>query len=156
MPTSAATSTKRSRFPLLVGAAVAVGLIAAIFYLSKPAPRATTGSATPEAKAYLANLELNDVNMKASENFMQQQVIEIEGNLGNKGPRPLQSVDVYCLFYAVDGHAIYRGRVPVISAKSRPLNPGETRHFRLPFDSLPHDWNQALPKMVIAQIGFAG
>ncbi len=156
MPTSAATSTKRSHIPLLVGAAVAVGLIAAIFYLNKPAPRATAGSATPEAKAYLANLELNDVNMKASENFMKQQVIEIEGNLGNKGPRPLQSVDVYCLFYAVDSHEIYRERVPVISAKSRPLKPGETRHFRLPFDNLPNGWNQALPKMVVAQIGFAG
>lgn len=155
MPTPA-TANKVPRLPLFLAAVFGAALIGGLFYLNRPAPKTAQGSATAEAKAYLPNLELADVSMHASENFMQQQVVEIEGSLGNKGSRSLQSVDVYCLFYSVNGQEIHRERVPVIQRTSAPLNPGETRHFRLPFDSLPAGWNQALPKMVIAHIGFAG
>ncbi len=93
--------------------------------------------------------------MKATENFMKQQLVEMQGKIANEGARSLQSVDVYCLFYGVDGHELHRERVPIVQAKALPLKPGEVRPFRLPFDSLPDGWNQALPKMVIAQITFA-
>lgn len=154
MPPQAERSRSIPRLPLIVGGAAVIAVLAALLDFNKPTTRPAESSATPEAKAYLANLQLSDVTMKASENFMQQQVIEIEGSLGNKGPRPLQSVDVYCLFYGIDGREIYRERVPVISSKSAPLKPGEARHFRLPFDSIPSGWNQVLPRMVIAQITF--
>ena len=100
------------------------------------------------------NLALSDVSMKASENFMRQRVVEIEGKISNNGPRPLRSIDVYCLFYGVDGRELYRERVPIVPAGA-PLKPNQGRAFRLPFDSLPDGWNQAMPKMVIAQIAFA-
>ncbi|MBV9612067.1 MAG: hypothetical protein JO091_06320 [Acidobacteriaceae bacterium] len=155
MPT-AAEHAKRTRFaPLIIGAVVVVALLAALIYLNRPAPQRTETRASAEAKAYLPNLELSSVSMKATENFMKQQVVEIEGNLANKGPRALQSVDVYCLFYGVDGHEIHRERVPIIVSKGAPLKSGETRRFRMPFDTLPDTWNQALPRMVIAQITFA-
>ena len=32
--------------------------------------------------------------------------------------------------------------------------PGETKQFRLPFDSIPESWNQARPDLVIAAIDF--
>ncbi len=41
--------------------------------------------------------------MKAAENFMKQQVVEIEGKIANKGPRPLESIDVYCFFAGRSG-----------------------------------------------------
>ena len=157
MPTPApATATKVPRLPLIIAAVFALALVAGVFYLNRPAPKPAESSATAEAKAYLPHLELADLSMQANENFMHQQVVEIEGSLGNKGPRTIQSIDVYCLFYGVDGREIHRERVPVMQGKSAPLRPGETRRFRLPFDSLPGTWNQALPKMVIARIGFAG
>lgn len=93
--------------------------------------------------------------MKASENFMHQQVVEIEGKIANNGARPLRSVDVYCLFYGLDGRELHRERMSIVRSSTAPLKPGETRAFRLPFDSLPDGWNQAMPKMVIAQIVFA-
>ncbi|MGI9070650.1 MAG: hypothetical protein ACR2JB_04805 [Bryobacteraceae bacterium] len=86
---------------------------------------------------------------------MKQQVIEIEGKITNNGPRPVQFVEVYCLFRAVDGHEMYRERAPLMRAKTAPVNPKETRPFRLAFDSLPAGWNQAIPTLVIAQITFA-
>jgi hypothetical protein len=93
--------------------------------------------------------------MQASENFMKQRLVEVQGKLSNDGPRALQAVDIYCLFYGIDGREIYRERVPILPAKSRPLQPQETRDFRLPFDTLPDTWNQAVPRMVIARITFS-
>jgi hypothetical protein len=142
--------------PLIIGAVAVLLLIAALFYLNRPVPKpAETGPASPEAKAYVHNLELSDVTMKAAENFMKQQVVEIQGKIANKGPRPLQSVDVYCLFYGIDGREVHRERVPIVQSKGAPLKPGEIRPFRLPFDTLPDGWNQAMPRMVIARMAFA-
>ncbi len=153
-----ATPTAEKKIPVVpvaISAIVLVVLIAGSIYLRRPVAKPAEPSATPEAKAYLANLQLGNVTMKAAENFMRQQVVEIEGDIANKGPRSLQSVDVYCVFSGVDGREIYRERVPIVPSKGSPLKPGDVRRFRLPFDTLPDGWNQALPRMVIAQITFA-
>jgi hypothetical protein len=157
MPTPPiSTLGRRPAAPIIVAALVVVIAVAAVLvYLNRPAKTTRQGPASPEAKAYVHNLALSDVSMKASENFMRQQVVEIEGKIANNGARPLRSVDVYCLFYGVDGRELYRERVPIVRSSTGALKPNETRVFRLPFDSLPEGWNQAMPKMVIAQIAFA-
>ena len=158
MPTPAPAKSTRSLLPLVSGFAVVLLALVGLLYLSRPAKQPSVqapGAATSDAKAYLPHLALSDVKMQASENFMRQQVIEITGRIQDAGSRPLKSVDVFCLFYGVDGKEIHRERLPIVNAKGNPLKPGETRSFRLPFDSLPDGWNQALPKMVIAQITFA-
>ncbi len=151
------TLGKKPIAPLVMAAVlVLVAVVGVSIYLNRPAKNtAQQGPASPEAKAYVRNLALSDVNMKASENFMRQQVVEIEGKIANNGARALRSIDVYCLFYGVDGQEIYRERVPIVRSSTAALKPQETRAFRLPFDSLPENWNQAMPKMVIAQIAFA-
>jgi hypothetical protein len=156
-PPPISTLGKKPVAPLVVATILVVIAAAALLvYLNRPVSQAVQqGSASAEAKSYVRNLELSDVSMKASENFMRQRVVEIEGKIANHGPRPLKSVDVYCLFYGVDGRELYRERVPIVRSATAPLKPSETRAFRLPFDSLPDGWNQAMPKMVIAQIGFA-
>ena len=147
---------RRSITPLIVGVLVIVALIAGGIYLSRPVPpRGGNVEASPEAKAYVPNLQLSEVDMKATENFMQQQVVEITGKITNKGPRPLAAVELFCLFLGVDGREIYREKVPIVRSGTAPLVPGQTRSFRLPFDSLPEGWNQAMPAMFIARIVFA-
>ncbi|MGI8959874.1 MAG: hypothetical protein ACR2IV_08970 [Bryobacteraceae bacterium] len=139
-----------------IGALVAVGLVTGVLYLRRPNHEAPqNGPASSEARAYVSNLALSDVSMKATENLMKQQVVEIEGRITNNGRRPVRSVDVYCLFRGVDGHEIYRERVPIVRSKTAPVKPKETRPFRLAFDDLPDAWNQAMPTMVIAKITFA-
>ena len=130
-------------------------LLVGAFYLARPAKAPETVAVSGEATAYLPHLALSDVAMQASENFMKQQVIEVTGMIADNGARPLRSVEVYCIFYGVNGQEIHRERLPIVSSKLTPLRPGERRPFRLPFDSLPDGWNQSLPKMVIAQITFA-
>src|SRR5690349_12660096 len=99
---------------LVAGAIMAALLIAFAVYLSLPAHKTAPPGPTPEAKAYLDHLALSDVNMKAAENFMQQQVVEIQGKISNNGPRPIRRLVVLCVFNDVSGHAIYQERVPVV------------------------------------------
>jgi hypothetical protein len=141
---------------LIVAAIIVAVIVIGFVYLNQPsASRHNETPASPEVKAYVKNLALSDVHMTAAENFMKQQVVEVRGNITNNGPQRLYDVEVYCLFYGVDGREIYREKVPIYRSTTTPLNPHETRAFRLPFDSLPDGWNQAIPKLVIAQIKFS-
>jgi|SRR5579875_956233 len=157
MPTPPiSTLGKKPVAPLIVAAiVVVVAVVAGVVYMNRSgANTAQQPPASAEAKAYVQNLVLSDVRMQASENFMRQQIVEIVGKIANNGSRPLKSVDVFCLFYGVDGSEVHRERVPIVRS-TEPLQPNETRPFRLPFDGLPDSWNQAMPKMVIAGIAFA-
>ena len=158
MASASAPGKKIPVTPLVVSAVCVIVLIVGAAYLSRPTPTpAQDTPATAEAKAYLPNLQLSNVTMQATENFMKQQVVEVQGKITNNGPRPLALVEVYCLFYGVDGREIHRERLPVVRSGGglSPLGSSETRPFRLPFDNLPEGWNQALPKLVIARITFS-
>jgi hypothetical protein len=50
---------------------------------------------------------------------------------------------------------VLRERVAIVNLKTGALAPGETKAFRMAFDNVPEDWNQALPQMVIAAIDFS-
>jgi hypothetical protein len=156
-PSSAATNKKSLPLAAILTASVfAVVALGGFVYLNRPAQKIADGAASQEAKAYLANLALSDVTMQASESLMNQKVVEVLGNISNNGPRELKSIDVYCLFYGVDGRLLHRERLRIVGGVETrgSLKPGATKAFRMPFDSLPEGWNQALPKMVIAQIAF--
>ena len=129
---------------LFIGGALA-------WYINRPAPNATAPSLTPDAKAYVRNLQLSDVTMKATESYVKQMVTEIEGKITNAGARPVKGVDVYCIFYNVYGEVVLRQRVPIVKSL---VKPGESRSFRLPFDDIPASWNNQMPQLVIAGLQF--
>ena len=140
--------------PLVIVLALIPVLVAAIWYANKRAaePPPPAPAATAEAKAYVKNLKLSGVSMKATENYAGAAVVEIIGSITNNGDRPLSRVDLSCIFYDVSGLVVLRERVAIVRTT---LNPGETKPFRLPFEGVSQNWNQALPQMVIAQIIFA-
>lgn len=112
---------------------------------------------TEEAREYVRNghLSLSGVEMKASENYMMTTLVEITGNITNKGPRSIAVVELNCIFYDPYGQVVLRQRVPIVRrVKGKPFQPGETRPFRMPFDNIPAGWNQVLPQLVIARIDF--
>ncbi len=115
---------------------------------SEPAPL------TAEAKAYSRKLKLSDVEMKATQSYLGQEVVEIVGNIGNAGDREVKHVELTCIFHDPYGQLVRRLRVPIVKASTGGLKVGETKPFRLPFDDIPASWNQAMPQLVIAQIVF--
>jgi hypothetical protein len=109
---------------------------------------------TAEAKAYLPNLELANVRMQAAESYVQSRLVEILGDVTNKGNRTVKVAEVVCVFRDYSGAEVARERAFVIGGRAGSLPPGQTKPFRLPFDTIPQTWNQAMPALVIAQIQF--
>jgi hypothetical protein len=134
---------------LAIAAALAAGLL---WFVNRPKPVEATTPLSSDAKAYVRNLQLTEVTMKATESYVGQTVTEIEGKIANSGARTVQHADVYCVFYNSYGDVILRERVPIVVTN---LKPGEKRTFRLPFDDIPGGWNNQMPQLVIARIEFA-
>lgn len=119
----------------------------------KPAPLPPP-RLTQEAKSYLANLALSNVHMQAAESYVNSRLVEILGDISNKGNRTVKLAEVTCVFSDYSGVEIARERALVVGGRTGPLAPGETKSFRLPFDTIPASWNQAMPTLIIAQIQF--
>jgi hypothetical protein len=155
----AAAAAKQSSsipiLPVVVGLVLVLGA-AGFYFLDRqsrvPPPKPVL---TPEARTYIHNLPLSDVDMKAHESYLKQSVVEITGKIGNTGNRVLKLVEVNCVFMDPYGQVVLRERVPIVSPKIGGLAPGEIKAFRLAFDNIPESWNQGLPQLVIAQIIFA-
>jgi hypothetical protein len=133
---------------LVIAAALAAGLV---WYVNRPKPVEATTPLSADAKAYVRNLQLSDVTMKATSSYADQALTEIEGKIANNGTRTVSHADVTCVFYNSYGEVILRERVPIVVTG---LKPGESRQFRLPFDDIPGGWNNQMPQLVIARIEF--
>lgn len=152
---SKAPSKPLFSLPVLLTAALAIAIGAGVWYLERGSSEPSKGPVlTADAKAYVRNLALSGVSMKATENAIHQAVIEIEGKITNNGDRHLKSVRLSCIFQDAYGQVVLKERVEIVRAKLGGLKPGETKDFRLPFDSLPQSWNQGMPQLVIAEIVF--
>jgi hypothetical protein len=155
-----ADKTKKAQkgIPVAVLVVALVIIFGAGFFLyldrSSRRPPPPPAPLTGEAKVYVRNLQLADVEMQKHESYMKQAVVEITGKIGNNGGRTLNNVEINCVFYDPYGQVVLRERVPIVSRRIGGLAPGELKNFRLAFDNIPESWNQAMPQLVIAQIVF--
>lgn len=147
-------ASEKAKTKILIGSFALLAGALAVWLLSRPAPVKPPDPLTPEAKAYVRSLSLSDVTMKANKSYMNQMVTEIEGKIENKGDRALEQVELHCSFYDGYGQLVLRERVAIVSQKMGGLAPGETKSFRLPFDTIPESWNRQMPSLVIASIRF--
>jgi hypothetical protein len=139
---------KTAIYIIAIAGALAGGLL---WFVNRPHPAAAAAPLSADAKAYVRNLQLTEVTMKATESYVRQMVTEIEGKITNAGGRTVRHADVYCVFYNAYGEVILRERAAIVATG---LKPGETRTFRLPFDDIPGGWNNQMPQLVIARIEF--
>ncbi len=126
-----------------------LGLSALLLLTSCSRLKETDVALSAESKAYVHNLQLSEVTMKATESYGGQVVTEIEGKVNNAGNRSIHLAAVACVFYDNIGQMVLREEAAIIK---RELKPGETRSFRLPFDDIPESWNHQMPQLVIARI----
>jgi len=146
---------KISPISLVMGLAgvLIVGVLGWLTFGPKPGA-APPPQLTPEARAYRVNLKLSEVHMQAAESFAQGRLVQILGKITNVGPRPVKLVEVTCVFSDYAQREVARERVFVVGGAAGGLLPGETKPFRLAFDTLPENWNQIMPSFRIAQIQF--
>jgi hypothetical protein len=144
--------------------AIVIGLVLVLgvfgfWYLNRAAqrPPAPLPPLTGDARQYVhdGHLPISEVAMEAHESYLKQQIVEITGKIGNTGNRVVDTAEIYCVFKDAYDQVILRQRVAIVNQKMGGLAPGEIKTFRLPFDTIPESWNQALPQIVIARIEFA-
>ncbi len=142
---------------LVIALAIAAAAAVAVLVLLRGGPQPQRAPVlTQEARAYVHGgyLNLTDVNMSAKQNFAEQTLVEVTGKITNTGNRMLKQIDLNCVFRDPSGRVVLRDRVSIVKEQLGGLKPGETKDFRLPFDTIPESWNQVLPELVIAQITF--
>lgn len=144
--------SKTALIAILAVVVVLGGAAWAFFRFAGPPPGSIP--LTPEAKAYVHNLKLGPVEMKATDSYVHQTITEILGSIANAGDRSIRSVDIYCIFYDAYGQVVLRERSPIVKPSAGAFKPGDTRNYRLPFDNIPASWNHQLPQLVIAHIDF--
>lgn len=135
----------------VLAALVGAGVLAIRSRSSSSEDRAALGE---QQKAYLSQILVTDARMSAAENFLGDMATFLDARVTNRGPRPVRELEFQLVFVDTLNQVILRERTRPVNPRTRPLIPGETRQFRVSFDRLPADWNQAPPLITPTYVGF--
>jgi hypothetical protein len=128
---------------LLLGGAVLVGLVVTSARRNAADARAVTEAAASD----LSQVSFSDLHLSAEENFLNQQVVYLDGKIANAGRKIVRQVNVRLSFHDPYGQIVLRDNQEVLG--SQPLPPGQERAFQIRFDRLPDSWNQSVPEVQI-------
>jgi hypothetical protein len=88
----------------------------------------------------------------------------IDGQVTNNGQKTVAAITVQVAFRGFENPIAHKETMPLALIRTRqpyvdtqpvsaaPIRPGETRDFRLIFDSLPQDWNQNYPEIRVIRV----
>ena len=136
--------------------AVVVGLLVLVFRSERKPPA--------EPPAYAANLKFSDLKTSAAENFVGATVSYLDGTITNTGNQTVTHAVVEVTFKDDMGQTaptrnttdpcFRNGRVIRRSCRSSmsPLDPGQSKPFRLTFESISAQWNHAYPQLKVTQV----
>jgi hypothetical protein len=115
--------------------------------------RTAVRAMSAEQQAYCTSLEFSDLRMSAAENFLGATVTYLDGRVANRGTRTLSQLQVELNFVDILNQVVLRETAYPVS-KAAPLQPGAVRTFRVTFEHMPLDWNQAQPTIKPTRIEF--
>ena len=143
---------------LVVATAMAVVLgLLLFFWHSHRGAEQSAGAGTiltEEEKAYLPQLEFTDAHMSAAQNFLGDSVTYLDARVTNKGTKTVRRLDVDLTFVDTLNQVVLRERAHPVSPRTQALKPGESKVFRISFEHMPVDWNQAAPSVVPVYVEF--
>ena len=154
---------ERSGFSMkAVLVAVAVVLLGA--GIAVWAGRGRGGPAVPDQPdAYAANLPISQVAMSEATNGAGGTSTFVDGVVTNTGTATVRAVTVRASFAMSDGSAPHTEVLPLALIRTRepyidlqpvsaaPIRPGESREFRLIFESIPPSWDVQAPELRVVQ-----
>lgn len=145
--------------PLLIGVAIVVVVVGMIVFFTRGENKKAT-----EPHPYASNVKISDLKMSAAQNFVGATVSYIDGNVANTGDRTLIRAMVQVTFKDSMDQIAQRETVPLrvlqttgpypdaVDLNVSPLAPGQTKPFRLTFESLSAQWNQQYPEIRISDV----
>jgi hypothetical protein len=148
-------------FALMVASA-AVVIVLAAFYLWPGRQSPSRGGAQPvhlpfgpEERAYAAKIAIENLALSRAENFLNQEVTILAGDLVNTGERSLRDIELTVEFSDdMNQIALRESRLALTSA-TPPLGPGERRAFDVSFEHIPTSWNMQQPIVRVTGLLFA-
>ncbi len=160
------TSEKTSWMPWIVAAAVVVvGLGILVLVGGHGSQNSQSGGAgMAPADPYAASLPISGLQMSEATSFSGAKVTYIDGQIANKGNRTLTAITVQVGFHSDLGQYALRVALPLSLIRTRqpyvdtepvsaaPIEPGQTRDFRLIFDTVPADWDVQYPEIRVISV----
>src|SRR5262249_35707198 len=145
--------------PIVLGVALVVIVVGAIALLTRG------GSKNANAPhPYAANLKLSDLKMSAAENFVGASVTYIDGTVTNTGDKTVTHAIVHVAFRNSLNEVAQAEDVALrvlqtggpypdaVDLNVSPLVPGLSKPFRLTFEHISSDWNQAYPEVQVTDV----
>jgi hypothetical protein len=141
--------------------AVTVVLVLALGH-GKNAPQVTPISAQPDA--YAPSLAITNLAMSESANLAGGKVTYLDGHIANSGSRTVAGITVQVLFRNYAHEVAWNETQPLNLIRTRdpyvdieplsaaPLKPGDSKDFRLIFDTVPDSWDGAFPEIRIIHV----
>jgi hypothetical protein len=145
--------------PVLIGVVIVgmvVGLIVLAFRAEAPKPVGPP--------AYAANLKFSDLKVSAAQNFVGATVSYLDGALTNTADKTVIHAVVQVTFKDDIGQVVQKEEMPVhvlqtggpydeaVDLSVSPLGPGQTKPFRLTFESISAQWNHSYPDLKITDV----
>lgn len=140
--------------PILIGVVivgVVVGLLALALRSERPKP--------VEPPAYSGNLKFSDLKTSAAQNFVGATVSYLDGTVTNAGDKTVTHAVVQITFKDDMGQTAQREELPIhvlrtngpydeaVDLTLSPLAPGQSKPFRLTFESISAQWNHEYPEL---------
>ncbi len=145
--------------PILIGLVIVVIVVGAIVLGVHESPKTPKGP-----PPYAADLRISDLKKSASENFACFAVYYLDGDLANLGSKTVAQVVLHVTFRDQLGQVVGDETRPVrilqtgglyvdtVDLAKSPLEPGQTKPFRLTFEHISTQWNQDFPDITIADV----
>jgi len=158
-PTPVAEERDSSRRTIAIAVTVVIAIAVIFAFLLRSQPKSTTGP-----PSYAASLKLSDFKMSAAENFVGATVSYVDGTITNSGNKTVTHVIVQVLFKDDLGQLAQREDIPMQVLKTTgpypeavdfsvsPLGPGQSKAFRLTFESISAQWNHQYPDIQVTDV----
>jgi hypothetical protein len=105
-------------------------------------------------QAYAPNLHVENIALSRAENFLNQEVTTVAGEITNAGDRPVSNVEITLEFSDELGQIVLRESRSVFTPQAAPLAPGATRNFEISFEHIPSSWNIQKPAVRVSGVLF--
>ena len=145
--------------PILIGVAIVIVIVGLIVVGLREEPKGPSGPAP-----YANNVKISNLKMSAAENFVGATVSYIDGTMTNGGGKTVRGATVRVIFKDSMDQIVGDERVPLhvldtsgpypdtVDLSASPLAPGESKTFRLTFESISTQWNHQYPEIQILDV----
>ncbi|MBV9624169.1 MAG: DUF2393 family protein [Acidobacteria bacterium] len=158
-PSPVAQERDTSRRTILIAIAVVVALAAGAAVMLRSQPKISPGP-----PPYAVKLKISGLKMSQAQNFVGATVTYIDGTLTNTGEKTVAHTTVQVTFKDLYGQIAQIENVPIkvlqtggpypdtVDLSVSPLPPHQSKPFRLIFEHLSAQWNQAYPELTITDV----